>query len=361
MAIANLSAAPSPYAHPMAAPGYGKRSAPGQTRRSEDDFAHLPTREASIAAHIDRLPDGAAIDAKTLAKELPDYGQQAVRSALTALSAAGHLRRIRETVGDGRTQWVYRTYFSRTGRDDAWWAAFLAGDVPDTAPSPASAAPDQSMDVHSEESSPQPQPQRPPQVDPGPRPAQRTQPHRLPPEAGPKQRPARAPRSDAYEALAALGGTDPRMTLSAVECAELEGLAAEWLARGAGKHQILSALTAGLPTVVHSPGALARRRLIIKLPPEPVRAPVDAPHHAEPAAPRRIMECTRCGVPGRPEALPGGLCQTCRGQGPSRHDEGLPAAEVHRRVDGLRKAARTRSAELAGGRAVPRTPLTRHL
>ncbi|WP_406734870.1 hypothetical protein [Streptomyces sp. NBC_01108] len=25
-----------------------------------------------------------------------------------------------------------------------------------------------------------------------------------------------------------------------------------------------------------------------------------------------MMECTQCGVPGRPEALPDGLCRACR-------------------------------------------------
>ncbi|MEU8550474.1 hypothetical protein AB0C81_26425 [Streptomyces roseoverticillatus] len=114
-----------PTAAPMAAPGYGKRSAPDQAPRSRDDFAHLPTREAYIAAHIDRLPDGAAVDIKTLAKELPAYGQQAVASALKALTDAGHLRRIRRVTGEGRTQWVSRWFFSRTPRDNAWWDAFL--------------------------------------------------------------------------------------------------------------------------------------------------------------------------------------------------------------------------------------------
>ncbi|MGK5734291.1 hypothetical protein ACSNOG_32795, partial [Streptomyces sp. URMC 124] len=125
----------------MAAPGYGKRSAPDQAPRSRSDFAHLPAREASIAVHIDRLPDGAAVDIKTLAKELPAYGQQAVASALKALSAAGHLRRVRRLVGEGRTQWVSRWFFSRTPRGDAWWEAFLAGGDEKPVPVSPPAAP----------------------------------------------------------------------------------------------------------------------------------------------------------------------------------------------------------------------------
>ncbi|MET7901716.1 hypothetical protein ABZS86_09600 [Streptomyces sp. NPDC005355] len=72
MASHDLSVAPRPHAHPMANPGFGKRGASGQSPRRADDFAHLPRREAAIAAYIDRLPDGTAIDAKTIAKFLGD-------------------------------------------------------------------------------------------------------------------------------------------------------------------------------------------------------------------------------------------------------------------------------------------------
>ncbi|WP_050513899.1 hypothetical protein [Streptomyces capuensis] len=136
MADAKLTTAPcAPTASPaisrprLAAPGYGKRSAPDQNRRHRDDFTGLPEREAFIAAFIDRLPDGAAMDVKTLAATQPRYGQQAVRSALTHLSTAGHLRRVQETVGNGGTQWVYRTYFTRTARNDTWWHHFLTGNT----------------------------------------------------------------------------------------------------------------------------------------------------------------------------------------------------------------------------------------
>ncbi|NVK81841.1 hypothetical protein [Streptomyces morookaense] len=163
-------------------------------------FARLPPREAFIATHIDRLPDGAAVDIKTLSKEIPEYGQQAMASALKAISAVGHLRRVRERLGGDRTQWVQRTYFSRTPRSDAWWRQFLSGSD-----SPAEAAPEPPRPVHP---------------------------------------PGRTP---AYSALAALGRTDPRMTLSANECIALEPLAAEWLARGVTAPHLVQALTSGLP------------------------------------------------------------------------------------------------------------------
>ncbi|GAA3483847.1 hypothetical protein GCM10018966_083790 [Streptomyces yanii] len=66
---------------------------------------------------------------KTLAKQLPLYGRQAVGSALTALSVAGHLRRVRRLVGEGeQVRWVFRTFWSRTARDNEWWADYLAAE-----------------------------------------------------------------------------------------------------------------------------------------------------------------------------------------------------------------------------------------
>ncbi|MEU5051394.1 hypothetical protein [Streptomyces sp. NPDC021096] len=281
----------------MASPGYGKKSAPDQAPRKADTFAHLPQREAYIASHIDRLPEGAAMDVKTLAKELPLYGQQAIGTALNALSTAGHLRRERETVGDGRTQWVFRTHFSRTPRSDAWWARHLQGDVPKEA-----------------------EPEAPAEAQ----------------AKAPAQPRARAPRSEAYEALAALGRTDARMTLSASECEELEPLAAEWLARGVPREHIVRALTTDLPENVHVPGAFARRRLKDKMPPEPLPEPAPAPVR------RRMMECTGCGTPGRPEALSGGLCRACHGEHAAQQQAAEPPpVDVRSRAAAVRAASRT--------------------
>ncbi|MFF7022520.1 MarR family transcriptional regulator [Streptomyces klenkii] len=294
MAVANLTAPP------MAAPGYGKRSAPDQAPRRRDDFAHLPTREAYIAAHIDRLPDGAAVDIKTLAKELPAYGQQAVATALKALNDAGHLRRVRRVVGEGRTQWVSRWFFSRTPRDNAWWNAFLAdGEGP---PVPSAATPRE-----------QPQPRDQPQ----------------------------STCSQAYIALATLGCSDSRLTLSAADCAALEGLAAEWFARGITPLDFARILTHDLPDVIQCPGAFTRRRLVDRVPPQ---LPLHLPPQLSPAAqapPLWMMECTVCGIPGPAEALPDGLCRACRGVEPSTELSDAAKAEVRARVSRLRTIART--------------------
>ncbi|MEV7975967.1 hypothetical protein [Streptomyces sp. NPDC086519] len=269
----------------MANPGYGKRSAPDQHRRSVHDFAHLPPREAAIAAYVDRLPDGADISVKTLAKQLP-YGQCALRTALNNLQRAGHLRRGREHLADsGSRRWITRSWWSRTARDDDWWAAFTRGAVPE-------------------------------------------------PEQDPDR--TRPTRSRAHILLAALGRTAPTLSLSQADCAALAPLLTEWFARGASDEYALQALTSGLPSPVHHPAALLRRRLTDKLPPpEPVR-PAARP-------PLRILECAKCGTPGRPEALPGGICGACRGErAPGCHNTPLSPSEVRSRVAEIRGAMNAR-------------------
>ncbi|PCG84043.1 hypothetical protein CIB93_21410 [Streptomyces sp. WZ.A104] len=256
MADNYLSAAPTtPHSppHPMANPGYGKRCAPGERPRTERDFAHLLPRDAAVASYIDRLPDGSDISVKTLAKHLP-YGQCALGTTLNRLQAAGHLRRGSECViTDRQMFWVTRTFFSRTAREDAWWSAFIRGDVP----------PDE---------------------------------------------PRRPTRSRAFILLAALGRTAPTLTLSAADCLHLEPRVGEWFARGATEAELLHALTDGLPVPVHHPARLVERRLRDKLPPERVLP--------GPRTVLRTLECGECQVPGPPEALLGGLCRPCRGPSP---------------------------------------------
>ncbi|GAA2942927.1 hypothetical protein GCM10020227_07080 [Streptomyces flavovirens] len=122
MATENLGAAlrtpPASRPYARAHTGYGKRTAPGQRPAQANDFALLPERERYVAGYVDRLPDGGAMDVKSLAKALPLYGQMAVGSALRALGVAGHLRRVRcQVIEDGQSRWVTRTFWSRTARD----------------------------------------------------------------------------------------------------------------------------------------------------------------------------------------------------------------------------------------------------
>lgn len=175
-----------------------------------------------------------------------------------------------------------RTYFTRTARSADWWATFVDDVRPDA---------DAGQDA------PEPVPAR----------------------------------SAAYRTLANLGTADPRMTLSAAECEALETQAAEWPARGASRDHLVRALTTGLPTQVHSAGAMARRRLEDKMPPKPVREPE--------IVIRRVMVCLHC-ERSDDSVLHTGVCEVCH----SEEDipdtfRARPAAEVAQRADALRIAA----------------------
>lgn len=273
MASVEPSSTPPAPAHPMANPGYGKRLAPDQERARRTDFALLPKREASTAGFIDRLPEGAAMDHKTLAKHIPGYGQAAVRSALKALVHAGYLRRIKEQVvrEDGARRWVTRTYWSRTPRSAAWWWEFCRSvrgvmlDIPDGGGGDDNAEGDPPAD------------EEPP------------------------------PRSTAYRTLAQLGRTEPRMTLSAADCERLEPLATAWLARGVTVTHLNHALTAGLPESLHNPAGIAKRRLEDKMPPEISKG------HGPETVLRRVMVCLFCETTGDEDPLVRrhGLCAAC--------------------------------------------------
>jgi hypothetical protein len=297
---------------------------PAQEPYQQQDFAHLPLREGCIAAYIDRLPEGSAIDTKTLAKERPLYGQQAVRTALRNLSEVGHLRRIREVEGStGTRRWVQRTYFSSVARDDAWWTAYLADGAPQEPPAPPRQLPPD------EPETPVAEPESEPVAE------------EFDDEVGPvPASPEAAEESPAYRALVALGGVEPRLTLSAAECRTLEGLAAEWFARGTSVHQFMLTLTAGLPQVVHSAGALTRNRLIQKMPPE-LSLPWQPRPELQLPVRELTMECTDCGRSGRAAALPGGLCADCRDEPSAQSVRARPLAdELRARVAGLRSALR---------------------
>ncbi|WP_097970350.1 MarR family transcriptional regulator [Streptomyces sp. gb14] len=304
----------------MVKPGYGKRSAPGQQARTRDDFALLPTRERYVAGFVDHLPDGASMSVKQLAKQLPLYGQQAISTALKALSVAGHLRRVRCAVGAGdETRWVFRTFWSRTARDNEWWTTYLATE---TATQTAAPAPPPARTESPALAGRAPEPT--------PVPPQRTPPQA--PDAEPTQTTGPSP---AYLALARLGRDDHRLGLSAHDCTTLEPLAAQWLDRGVTTDYLTSTLTAGLPAQIDSPAGLIRRRLIDKLPPRlpatpstPAGTPTPTPTH------RLLVECTDCGRPGPPEALPDGLCHPCHtahstGARPSPDPTQIAAVKAH--------------------------------
>lgn len=296
MDATELSAPLRAPAHPLAKPGYGKRSAPDQLPRTGTDFAHLRTREAAIAAYIDRLSEGSAIGYKALAANVADYGQQACAKSLKFLSEAGHLRLVKEhlAVADNSLRWVTRTYFSRTSRDEAWWKAYVE----------SLRGVDLTELRRAAEPVPEPEPVPVPVPEPVPEPVPKPVPK---PVSEPVRRPVREPQpapSLAYRTLARLGRTEPRMTLSAAECAALEALAAQWLARGATPDHLTRSLTTGLPHPLHSPGAIARKRLESKMPPEPYQEPAHIT--------RAVMLCIGCEEPETVVTLIRGVCVDCR-------------------------------------------------
>ncbi|MER5552858.1 MarR family transcriptional regulator [Streptomyces sp. NPDC002793] len=337
-----LRAPASSRPYPMANPGYGKRSMPGQLPRSADDFSLLPARERYIAGFIDQLPDGASMDVKSLARQLPLYGQQAVGSALKALATAGYLCRVRCLLGEqGQVRWVSRTFWSRTARDNEWWAATEVApatptarpSAPVTQPSPIETpAPPEPTSAEASAS-----PERTPTEAPAP-------PAAPAPAVPPQRAPVTAEPSPAYLALARLGRSDSRLTLSAADCGVLEALAAEWFARGVDADHLTQALTAGLPSRVDSPVAFVRHRLTDKLPPHVPAAP--APPAPGTPVHRVMLECTKCGTPGRPEALPDGLCRPCR----------LPAGDVAPEVPVGRPSEEEVRAFTAGLRNLLKSP-----
>ncbi|MFD6200598.1 MarR family transcriptional regulator [Streptomyces rubiginosohelvolus] len=309
----------------MAKPGYGKRSAPGEQARTRDDFALLPTRERYVAGFVDHLPDGAAMSVKQLAKQLPLYGQQAISTALKALSVAGHLRRVRCSVGAGdESRWVFRTFWSRTAHDNEWWNTYLATENASRTAAPVK--PPAPTAVPQQRTAPEATP------DPAPTPAPATTP--TAPPTVPTTPPAAF--SPAYLALAQLGRNDHRLGLSADDCTTLEPLAAQWLDRGVTTDYLTSTLTAGLPAQIDSPAGLLRRRLIDKLPPrlpDTTSTASAAPNTPAPTH-RLLVECTDCGRPGPPEALPDGLCHPCHtahsaGGPPSPDPTQIAAVKAH--------------------------------
>ncbi|MFH8882000.1 MarR family transcriptional regulator [Streptomyces californicus] len=375
MATQHLSPVPPApvisHAYPMAKAGYGKRNAPDQSPPTREDFALLPARERYVAGFIDRLPQGAAMSVKQLAKHLPLYGQQAIATSLNSLSVAGHLRRVRSrltpgrdahrgtrTGGGGEVRWIFRTFWSRTARDNEWWNAYLTtehslqaitpADVATppppwttteeaqqppappqgTAHEPVAAVPQQRAPLPAATGTPRPHhtEQQPPAGDMAhatPTPSadhleagQTATPNPTPP--APAEAPAAALRpapepgpSVAYLALARLGRNDHRLALSAADCATLEPLASAWLARGVTVDYLTTALTAGLPARIDSPAGLLHRRLTDKIPPHiPEAAENRTPGTNEPTH-ETLVECTNCRRPGPPQALPDGLCRPC--------------------------------------------------
>ncbi len=344
MACANLSPAlPSP-SHPMANTGYGKRPAGDEDPHADPDFAHLLPRDAEIAVFVDHLDTGHAMGYKAIAAAHPRYGQQAVRVSLGRITAAGHLRWIREhiTVEDNSMRWVTRTYWSRTRRSAEWWENFArerhGKDVTEHY-FPGLTRVEEEADAEVVAEAEQVAAEAAADIE--------------------REEPVAEQPSAAYQALAEAGAVDGRMPLSDGDCRSLEPLAAQWLAHGASPQDITKALTDGLPPAVDNPGGLARNRLERKMPPKKAKIRQKAGRRAQ--VTRVLMVCGLCDADERTTEITHGLCRECMAEieteGPvvfygavpdtflpgPRESGGLEGADevvdVTERVDALRRAA----------------------
>ncbi|MFH9815471.1 hypothetical protein [Streptomyces sp. NPDC017230] len=329
----------------MANPGYGKRLTGDEDPHADSDFAHLLPREAEVAVFIDHLDTGHSMGHKVLAAEHPCYGQQAMRTSLSRLSEAGHLRWIREhiTVEDNTMRWVTRTYWSRTRKSEAWWEGFarerngriVPGDLrPGLARTEEPELPEPETESHPEpepesrtepRTGPRTEPRAEPRTEPrtGPRTEPRAEPRTEPraeprtePRAEPRTEPRAEPRTEpttSYLTLAGIRDAEPRMPLSEADCRSLASLAEEWLARGATPQDITRAVTGGLPATVNNPGGLARNRLENRMPPKKAKI-------RQKAAPRRarvtraVICCMSCDADELTTKIQGGMCPDCRAE-----------------------------------------------
>ncbi|MDX3492559.1 hypothetical protein ACKI1I_00825 [Streptomyces turgidiscabies] len=284
----------------MANTGYGKRATGDEEPHADPEFAHLCPRDREIALFVDHLEDGHAMGYKVIAAEHSRYGQQAVRVSMGRITAAGHLRWIKEhiTAEDNSMRWVTRTYWSRTRRSAEWWAEFVrerrGRDVTRRY---------QSGLARVEE----PEVPQVPQVPEEPAESGATE---VDGESGhePDEQPAEQP-SVAYQVLADLRTADARLPLSDGDCRALESLAAEWLSRGASTDDITRALTDGLPADVTNPGGLARKRLENKMPPKKSTQGPQAARRAR--VTRVIAACGLCDADERTAKIVSGLCPEC--------------------------------------------------
>ncbi|MFI1854618.1 helix-turn-helix domain-containing protein [Streptomyces sp. NPDC020480] len=271
-----------------------------------------------LGAHIQSLPDGAAVDIRTLAGKFTE-GRDRVAAALRELEEYGYIRRIRERTPEGRI--VTRTLSYNVPRATGTRRAaepVTKPVAPERAvPPPAATTPPPSSDA------------APAWPD---RPAPPPLPH---PNAPAPQR-----HHTAAALLAELRRDDARLLLSEHDVRRLAPAVAAWLERGAAPDAVRRTLTAGLPPDLRHPAALLTHRLTVLLPP-----PLPA---AEPGSrPVPLQNCDGCDRAFR--APSPGFCRDCR------ETEQAPARAAMAFNGVTAEAATTRDAGRAGA-PVPSAP-----
>ncbi|TSB13025.1 helix-turn-helix domain-containing protein [Streptomyces benahoarensis] len=250
-----------------------------------------------VATHILSLPEGAAVDIRTLADRFPE-GRDRIAFALRELEAHGYVERVRERVPGGR--FVTRTY--------AFHAPDLgraAGGEPGCVREAGEARVRESREAGEtrEEKPPPPAPAEP-------RPVRSVSPvPRAPPPA------AEVPGGERHDAatalLVGLRRTDDRLTLPGREVRRLVPAVLTWLDNGATAAAVHRTLTADLPADLKHPAGLLAHRLRELLPP-PLPAPAGPAAGEPPGAPLRPLPFQTCD--GCERAFRGrapGLCRDC--------------------------------------------------
>ncbi|MER7793136.1 helix-turn-helix domain-containing protein [Streptomyces sp. NPDC097640] len=232
-----------------------------------------------LGAHIQSLPDGAAVDIRTLAGKFTE-GRDRVAAALRELEEYGYIKRIRERTPEGRI--VTRTLSYNVPRATGTRRAAEPVTEP-VAERPAPPAPERVV--------------RPAAATPPP-PSSGTAPALPEPNAPTPQR-----HHTAAALLAELRRDDARLLLAERDVRRLAPAVAAWLERGAAPDAVRRALTASLPPDLRHPAALLTHRLTALLPP-----PLPA---AEPRSrPVPLQNCDGCDRAFR--APSPGFCRDCR-------------------------------------------------
>lgn len=257
-------------------------------------------RELSLTAigvgtHILSLPEGAAVDIRSLAARFPE-GRDRIAFALRELEAYGYVERVRERTADGRV--LTRTY------------AHHAPGVPEEAraartPQPPPPAP--SVPEPIPEPDPEPVPEAAPELDP-----------EIVPAAAPD-----AHQVTARALLASLRRTDDRLTLSGRDVRRLASAVAAWFENGATAAAVHRALTAALPAELKNPAGLLAHRLREMLPPPLPPGREATPDDPCPPRPQPFQTCDGCERAFR--AREPGHCRDCRPGSASGAAVGGPA------------------------------------
>lgn len=243
-----------------------------------------------VGTHILSLPEGAAVDIRTLAARFPE-GRDRIAFALRELEAHGYVERVRERTADGRV--ITRTY------------AHNAPGAPEAPSAPG----------------PQPMVEGPPPPAPEPR-----EPQPLPEPV------TEAPPGEGHPAarslLAALRRTDDRLTLPERDVRRLAPAVAAWFENGATAAAVHRTLTAALPSDLKNPAGLLAHRLRELLPPAlpagSEASPSDGLGGGRPPRPDPLQTCDGCDRAFR--ARQPGRCRDCRRESESGDPAGPAVA-----------------------------------